>query len=363
MRIPNSLDDDNLYRRRNGSGIRANPTRRLVRLCLMLAFVGLMMTQAAKPGVYATFFPKQAMVTSTALPVPRSVDETPEPLPLDEARSEIQKLDHEERTQRIAHLLGTHTDAKLDAPTDAAMIVVLQQSLIEDCRDGQVWRSVDLPGLLATLRIHQLFLNSTGDLASHLRASRTGAPSTGMLPLLQQPEVYRGQPFEVNGELRVVEQIDVENNDFGITRYFQCWLRSEDQPNRPWLVIVPELPAPIASCLKGDKVDFSSPFPNVRVVGEFVKRWPYQSASGTELTPIVVGHVATFSGNENPLLANAKPIVADPSTHTAVLPTVWFILGLAVVSGFSMAVAIMWQSRREHRRMRGLRNRDKVSLP
>ncbi|WP_047817411.1 hypothetical protein [Rhodopirellula islandica] len=358
MRIPNEINRDNLYRRRARGGLPTQTYRRLFRLMLALVLVLMVMRQAARPGVYAIFFP-ETMVPVQVETTSRLAEKTD----AQEALSEWETVQAAVAEQILSEDQtledGERTPTRME-----------QDSLIAQVDDGTVWRSADQPALCATLALHRS------------QQAWTAEPpfepvlETGVLPLLQQPDVYRGRTVRATGKLVRIVSVQANANQWGIDRYWDCWLHPEDGSLRPWLVIVPELPrgirelvpALVSDPTSSGAVDLDSPLPTIVVEGEFVKRLSYQSADGVELTPVVVGHVQAVRSNGNPVVGAA--IQSVPMKGSGVQSqeksrplSLGMIVVIATLIGVGIGVLVMWRSAVSHRRLRARRQQDHVTLP
>ncbi|EMI55243.1 hypothetical protein [Rhodopirellula sallentina] len=424
MRIPSELHGESLYR---GTRSRHRPTqswRRVIRLSIVLALVVVVMRQAARPGIYQAFFPEasQSGAVNVARTIPpsantsvptQSADATGRPTDLNTVASDgsndltsqirqrfeqwVDSAPEDELLLALATWLrGELLPAKLDdsllvgRPADAAILaVMIQDKLIRLAKDGTVWRAADGAGLYSTLGMHQ----TNGVRFQALQHQRAVPVVAGVLPLLQQPEVYRGRSLVAQGEVVRIEKIsspadsDDRCKEFGITSYWNLWLMPEDASRRPWMVVVSDLPTPLqslthshavnqtptseteASASQSDpnKVVFpvSSPRPVVEVAGEYLKRLSYQSASGAELTPVIVGHIRSYRTNGNPTVSAAIR-AAEPSNGEAIqtddeVPLVWIVVGSAVI-GVLFSVWVFWRTSVLNRQLRQRRDRRKVTL-
>ncbi|MFG0267016.1 MAG: LapA family protein, partial [Rhodopirellula sp. JB055] len=358
MRIPNEINRDNLYRRRGRGGLPTQTYRRLFRLMLALVLVLMVMKQAARPGVYAIFFP-ETMVPVQAETASRLTDKTD----ANETASEWETV-QAAVTEQILSEDQTLEDGER-TPTRME-----QESLIAQVDDGTVWRAADQPALCATLALHR------SPKAWSAEPPFEPVLDTGLLPLLQQPDVYRGRTVRATGTLVRIVSVQANANQWGIDRYWDCWLQPDDGSLRPWLVIVPELPSGIRELvpdLASDRtssgaVDVKAPLPTIVIEGEFLKRLSYQSADGVELTPVVVGHVQAVRSNGNPVvgaaiqsLASNSPVEQSPKKSRSL--SLGMIVLIATAIGIAIGALVMWRSAVAHRRLRAKRQQDHVTLP
>lgn len=379
MRIPNELDADNLYRRRRARPDTVGSTRRIVRLCIVLFLVLVVMRQASRTEIFEIFFAEpmtpvfddplisDSPVSTSSTPVttdPSNVS----PAILDAASSDDRQrwlaglMDPSALSDDDAATMGVDTGAITPAGR-AVLARPLLRSLLRDAIDGTVWRAADLPGLTAGLAIHA----RTPELVPG------NPPATGVLPLLQQPEVYRGESFTASGKVVRLESIDASDNAFGVTNYWNVWLRPSDGVDQPWLIAVATLPAAMLPLVpEGERrVDVAAPLPEIQVRGEFLKRLSFPTSAGFGITPVVVGHVTAMKSN-----GNSAMIAAGPGERTApaggdrartTSPSLMARLAAALVATTFVGVALgswlMWRSKMEVNRARARRNQRPVELP
>ncbi|WP_044255433.1 hypothetical protein [Rhodopirellula sp. SWK7] len=417
MRIPSELHGEPLYgrtrNRRTGPPARQS-WRRVIRLTIVLALVVVVMRQASRPGVYQVFFPETARQVTVApsgkmkestrrltangasfQPGSESASNeqtatasntTPDRL-TPEVRQRFERWvdtkSEDELTATLASWLNgdkmaaeDNEGSVVDTEREAAFLVLtIQQKLIESAKDGTVWRAADGPALFATLAMHR----SDGIRRDELLPIRTPAAVAGVLPLLQQPEVYRGDRLIARGEIVRIERVTAPDNVYGMARYWNLWLLPLDASRRPWMVVVADLPKTFDALLStadhdhsessadSDKQTFpvGAPRPIVDVEGEFIKRLSYQSEAGAELTPVIVGHVASYLANGNPDISTAIR-AADPSTRTREdeddeIPLWWIVAG-SVTAGLLFSVWVMWRTAVLNRQLRERRRRNEVVL-
>ncbi|MCM2373151.1 hypothetical protein [Aporhodopirellula aestuarii] len=416
MRIPSQLHGESLYGRtssRRKAPSAGQSWRRVLRLTIVLALVVVVMRQASRPGVYHVFFPETARQVAVASAGPATATNQPPGqapgrgqtvIASDEGDSSANRSDRgpEEWTSQkrgqfeewrdtksddeLTTLLSQwlrgddidvdEDDLVLESERDESFLALaVQQRLIESAKDGTVWRAADGPALLTTLAMHRV---DGGRLESLMRY-RPVATVAGVLPLLQQPEVYRGRSLIGRGELVRIEKVAAPENPYQLQHYWNLWLMPLDASRRPWLVIVADLPKEFDGLVSDSdqgspdaepeavKQSFSitSPRPIVEVHGEFVKRLSYQSEAGAELTPVIVGHLASFLANGNPIITRAI-LAADPSRSEQTdqdddIPMWWIVVG-SVVIGLLFSSWVMWRTAVLNRQLRERRARKDVVL-
>ncbi len=397
MRIPSELHSETLY----GRASARPPTppgqswRRVIRLIMVLTLILIAMRQATRSGVYQAFFPASVHEQRTTRHADANATKTvtsqhaPEMTQL--MRSEFdawaeEKSIDEISTQLARWLVGHTLEIEANGvpipqtPDDQSRVALaMQQKLIAAMKDGTVWRAADGPGLMATLAMH----DDQRKRFETLNQARPRTVTAGVLPLLQQPNVYRGRTMIASGELVRIEKLHASDNPFSISAYWNLWLLPHDASNRPWLVIVPELPPEMAPLVNDQTLEknlgqaesdretvkqswsVKSPRPQIEVDGEFLKRLSYQSAAGAELTPVVAGHVASIDANGNPVVGAAigqsEPGETQQTEATEEIPPLWIVVG-AVAAGLLIAIGVMWRTATLNRRARARRNRRQVTL-
>jgi hypothetical protein len=398
MRIPSEFNDESLYRRRRRRGENADTYRKLVRMVIGLALVLVVMRQAARPEIYQTFFGGQRgeeVVPISAPPRLMAGDSAAPPTPLptleidpddravaakiiaqlrlsdrrqwlvalsrwqtgrpvqmvpstvDSVRSVMQEESEDpQRTaawyelleafeQQVAAGDASTPIAKTYAPALAAWVAALDDAADAEVVDGSVWRSGDFDSFYRYL-----------DQAPWMSADRL--PTTGVLPLLQQPEVYRTEMVRVSGRVARAERIEAQDNPYGITQYWQLWLRPSDGADRPFLVIVPNVPPAVEDVGADANLEDGPP---VVMVGRFLKRLAYPSQAGADLAPVVVGRLLT----RRPTAASVTATSTAKSDVNDTTRLLWMV-AVAVVVGVVIAALTMWRTSVAAQRSREIRS-------
>lgn len=265
-------------------------------MLIALGFVLVMMRQASKPEIYQSFF---GALT-----------------PQNDAEPAV---------------LTESTAAATDPSSEIDLAITAKVA------DGTVWRAGDFDALF-------LFLNdANNDLG-------TRAPLVEVLPLLQQPDVFRNQRITAGGTVARSQRIDASPNDFSIKEYWQLWIRPTDGADRPIVAIVQTVPKEVATV--GPEANHLSG-PNVLVAGRYLKRLAYQSSAGADLAPVIVGK-----------LLETPAVIDDPRTSSLPAPasqlsTLLMVIGLAAMIGIGLAGLAMWRTAvaaKRTRQIRGLRS-------
>ncbi len=172
------------------------------------------------------------------------------------------------------------------------------------------------------------------------------APLVGVLPLLQQSEVYHNQVIRFSGRVAKIETHEAAKNEFGIQDYFQLWLRPTDGADRPLIAIVPHVPEEILA-IADQNGNVNSDIP-VQVVGRCTKRLAYRSSIGADTAPVVIGHLLLPASSES---TNA----ASPSTENLTIKEHAWVLIAACIAGIGLAALAMWTTSVAAKRSRALR--------
>ena len=247
------------------------------------------------------------------------------------------EIEQEEINAWIA-ALDTLSDSEITSKNESSYSKILAIFETLDVRassrviDGSVWRSGDFDGLYSFL------LQSSS-------APNEAVPVIGVLPLLQQPEIYRNQWVRVAGEVARVEQIQTPDNPYDVDEYWQIWLRPLNGVNRPIVVIVPSIPKSVRDF--GSSEDDSIPL-ELQISGRFLKRLSYRSGLGADLAPVIVGEIRYAP-------ASPEEITQTPTETSEDDSNLFWPLGIALVIGFSLSVIVMWSTGKAAKRSRQLR--------
>lgn len=107
------------------------------------------------------------------------------------------------------------------------------------------------------------------------------APLVSVIPLLQQPDVYRGTMVRIEGQVKRIESIRPSDRP----SHYRLWIRPRSGADRPIVVATMRLPDGLAAFVGqasvGEKV-------MVDLRGVFLKRLAYRSVAGAELAPLII---------------------------------------------------------------------------
>lgn len=98
--------------------------------------------------------------------------------------------------------------------------------------------------------------------------------------LFGQPRSFRGRLVRMRGVLRRAELLRSPPNDYGIDRYWQCWMKPDDGPPAPVVVQCLSLPAGVAGGMSMDEP--------VEVTGYFFKNLAYSASDAIRVAPVIM---------------------------------------------------------------------------
>ena len=347
MRIPSNLNRPTLYGAKRYGPADDGSARKLLRLVLALALVVVVMRQAARVEWYEPFFSEPPAGASS----PREASWP------DSGRSppgDAGEVSDDAGTAGGRGAVGPGPAS--DAPGPAS-------DLLADVADGSVWRGSDFPAFYHLLA-------AAAERAGRPQDAAPPGPLVGVLPLLQQPDIYRGRAVSVRGRVARATRREAAANGHGGGHYWELWLRPHDGSDRPLLAIVPDVPG-VAESENGWGVDprrlasraSLSDGPWVSVDGWFLKRLAYRSAAGVELTPVVIGRLSTteplsaIPGGES---LGREEAVGSPATEAA--PAAWgrkaaMLAGVlvAILIGVGLGWLAVWRGAADTARLRRLR--------
>lgn len=175
------------------------------------------------------------------------------------------------------------------------------------------------------------------------------ATRIAVVPLLQQPEVYRGRLVRVSGKIALVEPMEAAANPFGISELWKLWIKPDTGADRPIVFAVPSLPKSIL------KKTESGRQPKGEFVGRFFKRLPYRSQMGADVAPLVIGRMEV-----------ATPVATSASRRSTATPAqqssqfLW-IAAVTSLVGFGIAAFLMWRTSVSAKRTRQIRASNRSS--
>ncbi|WP_145168691.1 hypothetical protein [Rubripirellula lacrimiformis] len=323
--------------------------RRLFRLVIGLALVVVVMKQASQEAVYRPFFGGAS-----------TVDQNPPPgyrigggngqleIPMNQAASKLDAVSADD-----AQALAGGGQPERGLPDDDLLASDLLAKDLAKVVDGSVWRGGDNDALYRLLDRATRYPDAYSIQAAYPRAAPT-APSDGdsqsgvsrvaVVPLLQQPDVFRGHRVAIAGKVSRAQRIESGPNDFGISGYWQVWLRPIDGADRPFVAIVPKVTSRIAAVGPDATLEDGPP---AQLVGVFLKRLAYQSSVGADLAPVIVGRLHAEQDSEGSNRANGNGPQANDSdpSQQGLGGAVWAAIAAACVLGVLLAAFATWRSR------------------
>jgi hypothetical protein len=181
--------------------------------------------------------------------------------------------------------------------------------------------------------------------AAHGALDRAESGASDIVPLFNEPASQRGKLVTVQGEaLRAIE-IRVNDPDivqrFGIRRYYEVEMLTDDSQNNPVVCCVAQLPEGMPL---GDNIH-----EGLRVTGFFFKSWGYRPG-----------------GAANPVQHQLAPLIVAP-TLTRIAPPAGsgqstLVAGI-LLAALSAAVIVMLFIRRADRRALAAAERARANLP
>jgi len=190
-------------------------------------------------------------------------------------------------------------------PSDAALLAKVQDDTYFRPEDSVIWYR-----LLARLRDTP---------PAELARESTGTVTFAQL--FRQPTAYRGKVIDLVGSIWMAVEKQAPANDQGIERYYQLWLRPEDNGASPIAIYCLKLPDNFPL---GDKLDEP-----VRLSGIFFKRWVYSARDTIRLAPLVLA--ASVDWRPNPLAPQ----------RAAAEPIPYWVIGLTAVVAL-LFVTVLW---------------------
>ena len=163
--------------------------------------------------------------------------------------------------------------ATRQTPTDSAHR--LPPDWLASTQDGRLWLS---PAEQHSLDRAIDYVRSP----TAIELSHAPLPHVGFVRLNQQPEQYRGQLLEFQGQLWNLSLFRDPTPETLGDEVYEAWLYTPDAGNHPTRVLFPHLPATLQP---GQRLDQP-----VRCAGYFIQRYGYQTATGTHIAPLFVAH-------------------------------------------------------------------------
>lgn len=185
--------------------------------------------------------------------------------------------------RRLISAGDTPTTSQDKLPASAPILADLQRVLddlaLDRVRDNTAFQSGERTAWFRLLE--QLDRGAAEELA--------GAREVSYLQLMDQPDVYRGQPVRFGGVARGGYRTEATANELGIDHYDVLWIKPHDGSNAPIAVYFLRLPAGFPQLAHRQKSGEITPLDEpVEVRGYFFKRLAYRSQQGVSIGPLVV---------------------------------------------------------------------------
>ena len=214
-----------------------------------------------------------------------------------------------------------------------ALLAALDAEAFERVVDGAALQSADVDAFF-----RQLDLSTT--------LSSKGAARTSIVPLLQQPEVYRGQLIRISGKVGLVEKIEAGDNPYGFEKYLNAWVIPDTGSDRPFLIVTTDLPTKLVQQVQ------AGGRPEAKFVGRFFKRIPYRSKMGPDVAPLVIGRLVQRRQVTQTSVAAVSEAKSISRQNTRQF--LFVSLGAGIV-GFVIAALVMWRTSLAAKRSREIR--------
>lgn len=202
----------------------------------------------------------------------------------------------------------------LDAPEAAELAASLDS--LGRVRDATMFRDADTDAwfqVWTTLRV-----------GGPKALARARPREVSFRELFGQPRSFRGRLVRMRGTLHRVEQLTAPRNDYGVDRYWQCWMEPAGGPSSPVVIQCLSLPEGLPTGMDVDEP--------VEVTGYFFKNYAYNAADAIRVAPVIM----TLEPSWRPMAASpvggvggrGGVAVAVAATLAALIAATW--LGAAV---------------------------------
>jgi len=138
-------------------------------------------------------------------------------------------------------------------------------------------------------------------------AGRARPREVSFRELFGQPRSFRGRLVRMKGTLRRAERLPAPANDYGVDRYWQCWMEPAGGPASPVVIQCLTLPDGMPTGLAiGEPVE---------VTGYFFKNFAYNAADAIRVAPVIM----TAEPAWQPVVAVPRSGLAGPGGVTLVV--------------------------------------------
>ncbi len=368
MRIPTGLNDGNLYRRRHLQNQDPTPYRRLIRLVVALVLVLVLMKQAGNSKAFRIFFPESGgpadlpeLGTENFL-TEYSDSSHPQTLeflvpPLEKTIRRLSVTDQDDLTHLLSSIRQSHSERPLEVDEglirrvrDAAVLageplpedesaeplgdeVVrmrlqsgLDQAYLKNVADGSIWTKGDNQAFCRLLNDEPL---------NHLATQKPRY--VGVVAMLQQPDAYLRTRVAMNARVARVSKLNASKNDFGITDYFELWLKPSDGSDRPVAFYSQRVPSYVHKLLD---VEYIADGPVVHIEGVFLKRLAFRSTEGSQLAPAIVGHFRRREMSPEDIANSLPSTIAKSEPSLSLILIAAAAIGAAIALGIAVSTAL-----------------------
>lgn len=125
--------------------------------------------------------------------------------------------------------------------------------------------------------------------------------------LFGQPRSFRGRLVRMKGTLHRAEQLVAPRNDYGVDRYWQCWMEPAGGPPSPVVIQCLSLPEGMPT---GMAIDAP-----IEVTGYFFKNFAYNAADAIRVAPVIMALEPAW----RPTVAPPRGGLAGPGGVTLVV--------------------------------------------
>jgi len=155
-------------------------------------------------------------------------------------------------------------------------------------------------------------------------AGRARPRDVSFRELFGQPRSFRGRLVRMKGTLRRAERLAAPPNDYGVDRYWQCWMEPAGGPSSPVVIQCLTLPAGMPTGLAiGEPVE---------VTGYFFKNFAYNAADAIRVAPVIM----TGEPGWRPVVAAPRGGLGGPGGVTLVVAaTVAAVVGATWLGGLA----------------------------
>lgn len=162
--------------------------------------------------------------------------------------------------------------------------------------------------------------------------SQAVIPGAGYTSLMTDPEQFHGKIVRLRGRAQRIEPVEAPHNPFGVDRYVNIWMYTDDSLNNPIHIQSNRIPADIPTGSQlGRRVE-------LEVTGYFFRIEGYLTENGTHTAPLI--------------LAGDVKWIRPRSSVAADDHVVYWLAGLVALVAIAM-LALIWSFKISDRRLPG----------